>query len=178
MTGYDDEEIVAPSATASLSLRERELRDNFVREYLTDYDPVAAAGRIGYSHAFAKEYGVKLMNDPYVLQRIKQFEGDPEDESPETARRQVIAGLKREANFRGAGSSQAARVAALSKLATIYGLDKVAPTDPNDNEMEGTFVVPGMMTTEEWEKKAAAQQAALTAPEPAPVTTQAAPTVH
>lgn len=38
-------------------------------------------------------------------------------------RTQIIEGLFREAEYRGYGSSPAARVTALSKLATIYGLD-------------------------------------------------------
>lgn len=175
MSDFEDQTISEPEYTVTLTLRERQLRDKFVEEYLCDYDALKAAQRIGYSLAFAKEYSVKLMEDPYVLQQIKKIEGDPETDDPETIKKRIVAGLLREANFKGSGSSQSARVAAWSKLSSIYQMDTV-PKGPEDGEGAGEFVVPGMITEEEWTRRAAAQQTELTAPEsPAPVTT---PTVH
>jgi hypothetical protein len=175
MSDFEDQTIDEPTYTVTLSLRERQLRDKFVAEYLSDYDALQAAMRIGYSLAFAKEYSIKLMQDPYVLQQIKKTEGDTVSNEPEDVKKRIVAGLMREANFRGAGSSQSARVAAWSKLASLYQMD-VVPKGAEEGEGAGEFVVPGMITEEEWTRRAAAQQTALTAPDsPAPVAT---PTVH
>lgn len=158
--------IEEPDLTANMTPRERNLRDQFVKEYLTDYDKVAAAIRIGYHRSYAAEYAVKFMEEPYVLQQIKLAETTSEDESPEAMKKRILVGLIREANYRGMGCSQSARVAALAKLAAIYGMD--APTrsqqeltGANGQPLNGVFVIPGIMTTEQWEEQAAAQQSAL-----------------
>ena len=116
------------------------------------------------------------MEEPYVLQQIKLAEtSGGQDQTNEMMKKRIIIGLVREANYRGPGCSQSARVAALAKLASIHGMDAVNRTQtqflgadgqPVDG---GVFVVPGIMTTEDWEKAAEAQQAALVA-NPAPVT--------
>lgn len=54
-----------------LSDMEKQLRDNFVREYLTDGNPYKAAIRVGFQAAFAKDYAAKFMNESYVLQQIE-----------------------------------------------------------------------------------------------------------
>jgi len=110
-----------------LSEPERQFRDAFVREYLKDYNAVAAALRMGFSGTYAHDYAKKLMFEPYVQQQITAAE-EAEDytKDPETQRRQIFKLLKREATFSGAGSTHSARVAALSKLSSFLGMD--APT--------------------------------------------------
>ena len=160
--------IVPPDEDFGLSAGAKALRDRFVKEYLNDYDAVAAAGRIGYARQFAREYSYRFMQEPYVLQQIKNAETSIEDgESDEAMKKRIMTGLIREANYRGPGCSQSARVAALSKLASIAGMDaptrsKLEMTGPDGQPIGGgVFVVPGIITMEEWEKKAAEQQAAL-----------------
>jgi hypothetical protein len=161
-------EVSGDMAAPELTWRERALRDLFVQEYLVDYDQYAAALRCGYSAVYAREESVKLMNEPYVRQRIKDKEVLPDDEdNPEKMKNYVVVGLRREANYRGAGASPSARVAALAKISSIYGLD--APTKTKNEHtgadgaalMAGTIVIPGLMTMEQWAEAAAAQQAAL-----------------
>lgn len=175
----DDLEIIEPEEERSYSYREKALRDFFVNEYLVDYDPVAAAVRVGYGKSFAKEYAARFMNEPYVLREIQRREGvaDNSADDEESEKKRIIAGLKREANYRGPGSSQSARVAALSRLATLHGMDpQNKPKEPDVLPGEGTFVVPGIMTPEQWEAEAAKQQEALVNGTTAPVAT--GPSIH
>lgn len=166
---------------ANLSVREKALRDSFVREYLIDYNAHAAAIRIGYGPAYARDYAIRLMEEPYVLHQIKQVECAPSEDSEEEMKKRVMAGLVREANYRGPGASAAARVSALAKLAAIHGMDAPIRSKTEISGLEGqalvgVIVVPGLMTPEEWEIAAAKQQEALVAQPapgtPDPVTTQ------
>lgn len=157
------------SEERSYTHRELQLRELFVKEYLVDYDAIGAAIRCGYNRGIAKEYAVRFMEEPHVLRLIAKQEAAPESEEAEDAmRRQIIAGLKREANYRGAGSSQAARVAALAKLAHLAGMEpaktiKNEHTGANGEALQGQIVIPGVMTPEQWAVAAEQQQADLVA---------------
>jgi hypothetical protein len=187
----DDEDtaVDAPSLARVYSPQEKALRDNFVREYCIDYDENAAARRIGYNAGVSKEYAKRLMGEPYVSRQIKRQEvstGGPIDGPPKTPeeelvefQKRIIAGLVREANYRGAGSSQAARVAALAKLASLHGMDPTIKNsqqllDKNGNGLDGVMVIPGVMTPEQWEAAAEAQQNALTSANPGAISTPVA----
>lgn len=170
--------IEAPDDEPELSLREIQLRDKFVKEYLQDYNPLAAAIRIGYPKGYAREMAVRLMEEPYVVRKIQQLEQTPEEEDPIVIKKRIHASLMREAHYHGPGASQAARVAALAKLAQMHGMDAPTRTQTEltgaDGQplLSGTFVVPGVMTTEDWEKAAEEQQQKLTAPDSPPPTLQ------
>jgi hypothetical protein len=165
MSDQSTEIIEEPSYTVTLSEREKAIRDKFVQEYLTDYDSTAAAIRIGYPQSISKEYGVRFMNEPYVLQQIRLKETTPEkEEDLEVMKKRIMAGLLREANYRGPGCSQSARVAALAKLASMHGMDAPSRSQTeivNPGGLAGVFLIPGLMTPEQWELAAAAQQEAL-----------------
>lgn len=156
----------------TLSAAEIALRDRFVIEYLKDYDQIRACLRLGYSLPYAKEYGTRFMNESYVLTKLTEIECKPEETNSEVERKRIRAGLWREANNFGLGSSQSARVAALAKLSAFEGMD--APTRSKqeltgaDGEPlgGGVFVVPGLMTMEQWEAASEKQQEELTRPEP------------
>lgn len=180
--------IQAPSAPKeederTYTWREKALRDLFVKEYLVDYDAVGAAMRIGYNRGIAKEYAVRLMDEPYVARQIAKQEGAPVEEDEKTAKKRIMAGLVREANYRGAGSSQAARVAALGKLAQLYGMEpatktKTELTGPDGQPLTaGQFIIPGVMTPEQWEREVSRQQADLVAGKIAQVVQVAAPSI-
>lgn len=167
----------------SYTWREKALRDLFVKEYLVDYDSIGAAMRVGYNRGIAKEYAVRLMDEPYVMRQIAKQEGAPIEEDEKTAKKRIMAGLVREANYRGAGSSQAARVAALGKLAQLYGMEPATKTKTEltgaDGQplTSGQFIIPGVMTPEQWEAAAAKQQAELVSGKIAQVAQVAAPSV-
>lgn len=177
----EDTSVAEPEEERIYTYREKALRDYFVKEYLSDYDETAAAIRIGYPINVAKQYAQRLMNEPYVRRSIKEKEEsvDIPDNDPEIAKRRIIAGLIREANFRGPGSSQAARVAALSRLASLHGMDPSnKPKEPEIPEGEGTFVVPGLLTPEEWKARAAKQQEELVNEKPNPSVMPTPPSIN
>lgn len=154
----------------NLSPQEISLRHMFVREYLIDYNGVNAALRCGFASLMAQEYAIRFLAESYVQhliaeKTIKRKEAEDamsEDETREMRRRQVEEALLREAHYKGPGSSQAARVAALSKLSTMYGLDKGALTgDVNDENRGGVMVVPMMVSADDWEKLAVQSQRKL-----------------
>lgn len=163
LVGEVEEDLAAPV----LNYRERALRDLFVQEYLVDYDQFAAALRCGYAESYAREYAGKLMNEAYVRQKIREMEVLPEeDDNPEKMKNYVVVGLRREANYRGAGASPSARVAALAKISSIYGLDaptktKNELTGPDGQPLNGMLVIPGLMNMEQWAIVAEKQQADL-----------------
>lgn len=112
----------------TLTKQERTLRQRFVEEYLADYDPVAAAIRLGYQEAFAQQYAKQFLREPYTLRLIKEKEAEfgiltEEDQH----RRKIVAGLYREAYSRF--NSGSARVAALTQLAKIIGIEAPVKTE-------------------------------------------------
>lgn len=159
-TGFWAEEAMA----GELSPKEKELRDKFVSEYMIDFDQTAAAIRIGFSASFAQTYAEKFMTEPYVRKRIADMQTAlAEDDKLEVDldRRRIRAGLMREAHYRGPGSSHAARVSALAKLASIRDMDAPTKIKSEVNLRGGVMMVPGIANLEEWEKAAAASQGAL-----------------
>jgi hypothetical protein len=167
----DSFETSTSSLAPALTKAEMELRDRFVVEYLTDYDPYKSCIRIGYAPAYAKDFSQRFMTEPYVLQKIREAEGGTTDDLDVVAQKKmIVSALWREAKNMGAGSSQAARVAALSKLSAFYGMDapkqnKTELTGPDGQPLgNGVFVVPGMVTAEEWAAQAEAQQEELVRP--------------
>lgn len=162
----------------SYTAQERTVRDRFVEEYLYDHDAELAAQRVGFPRGVAREYGLKFLEEVYVAREIKrrQLSIPSPDQSEEDrraaevqARQQIMASLWRESNYHGPGSSQSGRVAALARLSAMYGFD--APTrtktEVDVNGGEGVFVIPGVVTADQWEKMAQAQQDQLTSGIPA-----------
>jgi hypothetical protein len=153
-------------APAYMSDDERALRDLFVKEYLVDYNPVSAAMRCGFLGSFAADYAKKLMDEPYVQQKLRdmQFEeptSDKEQDNEESVhKRKIIMALMREAhNMYNSGS---ARVAALGKLAGIYGMDVSAKSDPaGEAHRGGVMQVPAIADINAWESAAMDSQTKL-----------------
>ena len=147
-----------------LSGKEKELRDKFVDEYLLDFDQTAAAIRIGFSASFAQTYAEKFMTEPYVRQRIAALQtamAEDEKIEAELDRRRIRAALMREAHYQGPGSSHAARVSALSKLASIRDMDAPTKIKSEVALRGGVMMVPGIANLEDWEKAAQASQTQL-----------------
>lgn len=111
----------------TLTKQEKALRQRFVAEYLADYDSVGAAIRLGYQEAFAQQYAKQFLAEPYTLKLIKEKEAEfgilTEDDQH---RKKIVAGLYREAHSRF--NSGSARVAALTQLAKIIGIEAPVKT--------------------------------------------------
>lgn len=147
-----------------LTEREKALRDLFVDEYFYDRDPYAAAIRVGFMQTFARDEAARFMNEVYVRRQIKQREERMLGNNPDTdefKKKMIEQQLLREANYRGPGSSHAARVSALAKLASLYGMDIKSTPEEEENALGGVMVVPAMTSADQWEQSAATQQRKL-----------------
>ena len=112
----------------TLTRQEKALRQRFVAEYLADYDAFGAAIRLGYQEAFAQQYAKQFLTEPYTRKLIKEKEAEfgiltEEDQH----RKKIVAGLYREAHSRF--NSGSARVAALTQLAKIIGIEAPVKTE-------------------------------------------------
>lgn len=149
-----------------LNEREKALRDLFVDEYLVDFNPYAAALRVGFMEAFAKEYATRFMAEPYVRKRIRLKTDGMETNSREFVgqqRNRIMQGLIKEANYTGPGASHAARVSALSKLATLLEMDPKNGAGVQGGPDGGVMVVPAMEDADSWSQAAENSQASLKA---------------
>ena len=112
----------------TLTKQERALRQRFVEQYLVDYDAYSAAIRLGYQEAFAQQYAKQFLAEPYTLKLIREKEAEfgilTEDDQH---RKKIVAGLYREAHSRF--NSGSARVAALTQLAKIIGIEAPVKTE-------------------------------------------------
>lgn len=144
-----------------LNEREKALRDLFVDEYLKDYDPYRAALRCGFMASFAKEYAARFMSEPYVQKRISEL-GDTLLADEETQRKRTLQALIREAHYTGPGSSHAARVSALSKLAHILKMEPEKDSGAKGNGVDGgVMMVPEMTDPDSWSEMAEKSQQTL-----------------
>jgi len=119
----------------TLTKQEKALRQRFVAEYLADYDAFGAAIRLGYQEAFAQQYAKQFLTEPYTLKLIKEKEAEfgiltEEDQH----RKKIVAGLYREAHSRF--NSGSARVAALTQLAKIIGIEAPVKSEVKLTEAE------------------------------------------
>lgn len=148
-----------------LTERERALRDLFCNEYLVDFNSVAAAQRCGFQHSFAKDYAIKFMQEAYVQRRIKYLEQSAPvvgaKKEDEFNIRRIRAALLEQAYFHGPGSSHAARVSALAKLVSIYGMDAPTKAEILNVHKGGVLMVPAIANLNDWEAAAQASQAKL-----------------
>ena len=151
----------AADHTERMSPAERLVRERFVHEYLFDFDPSAAARRVGFHGPEAVEAGRKLMDETgvqrMISERMRQY-----DPAKEVTMGRVLAGLMKEANDRGIGSSHSARVASYMGMAKIMALGETNKTETNVN-LGGVMVVPAPVSIEQWEAQATTSQAQLKA---------------
>lgn len=148
----------------ALSQAEIALRNKFVDEYLTDFDALAAAIRIGFLRSVAEEYAQQLIQDPYVQQQISKRQAELEANPKEAAKRRrrlTEMALYREAHYKGPGSSHAARVSALAKLAAIYDMDAPTRIEKKVTHRGGVMMIPVIASLDEWEKAAQNSQQRL-----------------
>lgn len=168
-----DQGIVDPAwvdqqlTATDLTLREKQLRERWVLEYLFDRDEIAATLRCGYPHNLARDYAAKYINDPYVNVLIKQkLESDKIDSAApneiEERKKMILHGLMKEATFHGHNASHSARVAALSKLSTIHGMEAAIKIDKNITHRGGVMLIPAkQIKMDDWEKEAIEGQCKL-----------------
>lgn len=152
----------------TLSHDEMVIREKVVLEYLYDYSWTKACLRCGFRPEFAADNAERFSKDPYCLWRVKEIarqkglNPNPEQKAKELEQDKVdiMNALKKEAHYYGPGSSQAARVSALGKLAQLLGMEPPKQVKA-DVTAKGVMVVPGIADTDKWEEIAEAQQKEL-----------------
>lgn len=152
----------------SLSQDEMNIREQVVREYLYDYSWTKACLRCGFRPEFAADNAERFSKDPYCLWRVKEIAREkglnpnPEQKAKDLEQDKVdiINALKKEAHYYGPGSSQAARVSALGKLAQLMGMEPPKAVKA-EVTAKGVMVVPGIANTDDWERIAQEQQEQL-----------------
>ena len=143
---------------------EKQLRIKFVDEFMYDKSPVAAAMRIGFQSSFAEDFAKKFMQEGFVRRLIREKEELLISNEPgqlDAKRKAIETALLHEANWRGPGSSHAARVTALTKLASLYGMDVKQDTPEDEDGIGGVMIVPAMTDADTWGASAAKQQSEL-----------------
>ncbi len=131
-------------------------RERFVMEYLRDFSIKRAAIRVGCAAHSAAQQGHSMLNEPYVQRRILQVLEDME-ESDLVTRKDVILGLLVEART---AESDAARVAAWSKLSKIKGME-VDLVAGKFQHIHHVMEVPQEVVEGDWEDAAVTAQDAL-----------------
>jgi len=110
-------------------LNEKQYR--FVQEYIVDYNATQAAIRAGYSPKTAYSNGQRLLKHAEVQAAIKKIQDKATDKAI-VDRNMVLAGLLKEAEFKGQGASHAARVSAWEKIGKTMGMF-IDKTENNTN---------------------------------------------
>lgn len=143
-----------------LSSAEKTLRDQFVKEYLFDFDAYQACMRVGFANQFASDYARRLMGEPYVQRRIAELSKVSPSDEKEQAEQDKLLTLRvlREAAQRG---PYASRVAAAAKLAAILGLDAPVKSSQEVLHRGGVMMVPSIANLDDWEQAAEATQSKL-----------------
>lgn len=130
---WDDKGIERPDPQG----REAEIRWQFVQEYMFDRNPIQAATRMGLTGKFAISWAETFMQEPYVLRMIKEqevvFAERFANKDPAIMSR-IVNSLFTESQTAVKCST---RVAALSKLANMAGLDEEGDT----GDGAGTIVI-------------------------------------
>ena len=153
------DKVAQKQAFEKLTIEEQCKREIFVREYLYDFSQHDAACRTGVPDNAASTWAGKIMREPWVRNRLKEVIEEI-DEKVIVSRNRVLHGLLEEAQRCGIDSSQAARVAAWSKIAQILGM-MVEKTEQVHTFKGGVMVVPATGTAESWGAQAASSQASL-----------------
>ncbi len=121
-------EAVAPELTPV----EKQLRDQFVTEYLRDSDRVQAAIRCGFGRGYAEQYAEQFWYEPYVQRAIADRQrgtaGDLDSQTSE--HKALVFSVLLQAAQNG---PYASRVAAARELNAMHGFTK---PDASGNEEE------------------------------------------
>jgi len=106
----------------------------FVEAYLDRGNATDAARQLGYEGHTASNIGWRFLHDPFVQERLGQY-FSKHSQDREIARREITAGLYREANDFSQGANSMTRIRAWEVLAKLKGLDR---DEPEHEEADST----------------------------------------
>jgi hypothetical protein len=102
-----------------LTEQERFLRDNFVDQYLKDFNAYQACIRLGFQASFALEWATRLFNDGYVQRKIQHM-----TRTQKIADEEAKALLENELLRIAQCGSDSARVSAIREFNAMKGWNK------------------------------------------------------
>ena len=151
-------------AEKELTEEEYLLRKAFVQEYMKTRNAYKACIALGFMEAYAQDWAKALMGEGIVRRLISQAER--EEDSAEAAierQRKYRAWMETEATYYGPGSSHGSRVAAISHLMKMEGMEAPTKTETEVTYKGGVMMVPALTNPDEWGNLAAKSQAELKA---------------
>lgn len=158
---------LAKKTEENLTVRQQAMADEFVTQYLRDFNARYAYIRT-HEHfnpfeeiadSTAAAGGYSMLRWPYVARKLKDAMEAAEEKGIIT-RNEILFGLKRESNYMGPGSSHAARISGWGTLAKIMGME-TKKLEATLAMKGGIMVVPAVDDVDDWEKRASKAQAAL-----------------
>lgn len=146
----------------NLSPRYKGRRHKFLAEYIKDFNGTAAIFRLGYtcSSATARGRACRWLAEPYTSHQLGVMMAKM-DEGAIVDRKEVLVGLKREANAPDVpfSSNATTRIQALRSLGKILGME-ITKVEGNMTVNGGVMAVP-FVSPESWGKEAKRSQESL-----------------
>lgn len=135
--------------------------EKYAKRYLEIGNPDKAAAEVGVPKDSISEFLRNCKEHPDV-QRILQEDAMsmPDFNNPDDVRRHILKMLWREANYKGAGAQQAARIAALKNIGEITGIEAAKKVDLGGANQAGLMMIP-VMDAAMWEESSAKMQKEL-----------------
>lgn len=135
---------------------QKKLFDDFIEQYMMDFDAYAACVRMGVERNIVVASVASYMSEGYVQREIyrRTVEDDKNPGLTLKRKKKLIEALL----FKRAQMNGTDCVAALSKLCNILDMDGTTKIKADVHHRGGVMMVPAIASVDEWEKAATASQ--------------------
>lgn len=135
-----------------------EIYAKYAYRYLEIGNMQQAALDVGVPHDSVSEFLRNTKDHPDVIGILAEDElALPDFTKSDSVRAFILKRLWREANFKGAGSQQAARISALKTIGEIVGIEAAKKLNINAGAQGGVMMIP-MLDAALWEESAEKMQ--------------------
>lgn len=130
----------------------------YAERYLLIGNTRQAALDVGVPADSVNEFIQNTTKHPEVLRILAEAELEmPNFEDQVSVKKYILKQLMKEANFKGAGAQQSARIAALKAIAELTGIEPPKKVEVNSGMQGGMMMVP-LMDAAMWETSAEKMQ--------------------
>lgn len=130
----------------------------YAERYLLIGNTRQAALDVGVPADSVNEFIQNTTKHPEVLRILAEAELEmPNFEDQTSVKKYILKQLMKEANFKGAGAQQSARIAALKAIAELTGIEPPKKVEVNSGMQGGMMMVP-LMDAAMWETSAEKMQ--------------------
>lgn len=138
-----------------------EIYSKYAYRFLEIGNMQQAALDVGVPKDSVNEFLRNTKDHPDVIQILMEDElATPDFQDAESVKAFILKKLWREANYRGAGAQQAARISALKTIGEIVGIEAAKKLDINAGAEGGIMMIP-MMDAALWEESSEKMQREL-----------------